>query len=144
MEKIIGGSGFLKLIGMPFRMLLNESESMRHILMHRQSAQSMAGLRALHIVRKWVRELHMEYFKENEGNCSGKVLILGESFGHPIPSISFSFLHLFPLLFVSPMAHFRLSPLSPKVIILGHKFFWRPILATIFCCPSQNIRWHQM
>ena len=45
-----GGGGFLKLIGMPFRMLLNESESMRQILMHRQSALSMAGIRALHIV----------------------------------------------------------------------------------------------
>lgn len=50
MNGLSGGGGFLKLIGMPFRMLLNESESMRQILMHRQSAQSMAGLRALHIV----------------------------------------------------------------------------------------------
>ncbi|KAL7079776.1 hypothetical protein ACQ4LE_001170 [Meloidogyne hapla] len=49
-----GGGGFLKLIGMPFRILLNESESMKQILMHRQSALSMAGIRALHIYTEFL------------------------------------------------------------------------------------------
>jgi hypothetical protein len=44
------GGGFLKLIGMPFRMLLDENEALKHIMSHRQSAVSMAGLRAIHIV----------------------------------------------------------------------------------------------
>ncbi|KAE9547773.1 hypothetical protein FO519_009015 [Halicephalobus sp. NKZ332] len=43
------GSGFLKLVGVPFRMLLNEQESLSRILQHRQSALSIAGVRALHL-----------------------------------------------------------------------------------------------
>ncbi|KAH7730065.1 Protein T05H10.8 [Aphelenchoides avenae] len=43
------GGGFLKLIGVPFRMLLDEEQSMARILQHRQSAVSMAGRQALHM-----------------------------------------------------------------------------------------------
>ena len=60
------------MIGMPFRMLLNESESMRQILMHRQSAQSMAGLRALHIVSK--QKGHERKGREQTVNYSMRIM----------------------------------------------------------------------
>ncbi|KAK0395886.1 hypothetical protein QR680_001474 [Steinernema hermaphroditum] len=43
------GGGFLKLIGIPFRMLLNEQEAMARLLQHRVSALTLAGTKALHL-----------------------------------------------------------------------------------------------
>uniref|UniRef100_A0A915NIC6 Potassium channel domain-containing protein n=1 Tax=Meloidogyne floridensis TaxID=298350 RepID=A0A915NIC6_9BILA len=69
-----GGGGFLKLIGMPFRMLLNESESMRQILMHRQSALSMAGIRALHIYTEFLCNDHPLEIASSKNNGNNGVL----------------------------------------------------------------------
>uniref|UniRef100_A0A1I7XYN4 FACT complex subunit n=1 Tax=Steinernema glaseri TaxID=37863 RepID=A0A1I7XYN4_9BILA len=43
------GGGFLKLIGIPFRMLLNEQEAMARLLQHRVSALTLAGAKAVHL-----------------------------------------------------------------------------------------------
>uniref|UniRef100_A0A7E4W6V4 AhpC-TSA domain-containing protein n=2 Tax=Panagrellus redivivus TaxID=6233 RepID=A0A7E4W6V4_PANRE len=43
------GSGFLKIVGVPFRTLLDEKESLSRILTHRTSAVSVAGEKALHL-----------------------------------------------------------------------------------------------
>uniref|UniRef100_A0A914DHC8 Uncharacterized protein n=1 Tax=Acrobeloides nanus TaxID=290746 RepID=A0A914DHC8_9BILA len=43
----VEGGGFLKLVGVPFRMLLNEEEATMRILQHRQSAVSIAGIKAI-------------------------------------------------------------------------------------------------
>ncbi|KAL3108490.1 hypothetical protein niasHT_015412 [Heterodera trifolii] len=66
-----GGSGFLKLIGMPFRQMLNDSESMRQILQHRQSALSMAGIRALHIYTEFLcNDYTLELANNNNNNSN--------------------------------------------------------------------------
>uniref|UniRef100_A0AC34FQV4 Uncharacterized protein n=1 Tax=Panagrolaimus sp. ES5 TaxID=591445 RepID=A0AC34FQV4_9BILA len=44
-----GGHGFLKLVGVPFRTLLDEEESLSRILQHRQSAVSLAGEKAISV-----------------------------------------------------------------------------------------------
>ncbi|KAI6184520.1 hypothetical protein M3Y97_00605300 [Aphelenchoides bicaudatus] len=41
------GGGFLKLVGVPFRLLLDEEQSLARILQHRQSAVSLCGQRAI-------------------------------------------------------------------------------------------------
>ncbi|KAI1729628.1 hypothetical protein Ddc_02280 [Ditylenchus destructor] len=53
-----GGGGFLKLIGMPFRILLNEEQSMKQILAHRQPVSKMAGTKAIHIYAEFVCNVH--------------------------------------------------------------------------------------
>jgi peroxiredoxin len=44
------GGGFLKLVGVPFRLLLDEEQSLARILQHRQSAVSIAGRRQITLV----------------------------------------------------------------------------------------------
>ncbi|KAF7626028.1 hypothetical protein Mgra_00009793 [Meloidogyne graminicola] len=71
-----GGGGFLKLIGMPFRMLLNESESMKQLLIHRQSTLLMAGIRALHIYTEFLcndEPLEITTFNNNNNNKINKI-----------------------------------------------------------------------
>uniref|UniRef100_A0A915CPQ6 Uncharacterized protein n=1 Tax=Ditylenchus dipsaci TaxID=166011 RepID=A0A915CPQ6_9BILA len=61
------GGGFLKLIGMPFRMLLNEKDSMKQILSHRQSVILLAGVKAIHIYTEFVCNEHsLEISKHSE------------------------------------------------------------------------------
>lgn len=44
------GGGFLKLVGVPFRLLLDEEQSLARILQNRQSAVSISGQKAIHLV----------------------------------------------------------------------------------------------
>ncbi|CAD5215025.1 unnamed protein product [Bursaphelenchus xylophilus] len=44
------GGGFLKLVGVPFRLLLDEEQSLARIIQHRQSAISISGQRAIHLL----------------------------------------------------------------------------------------------
>ncbi|CAD5210201.1 unnamed protein product [Bursaphelenchus okinawaensis] len=44
------GGGFLKLVGVPFRLLLDEEQSLARIIQHRQSAISISGKKAIHLL----------------------------------------------------------------------------------------------
>uniref|UniRef100_A0A914GX09 Uncharacterized protein n=1 Tax=Globodera rostochiensis TaxID=31243 RepID=A0A914GX09_GLORO len=80
-----GGSGFLKLIGMPFRQMLNDSESMRQLLQHRQSASSMAGVKALHIYTEFLcNDYTLELAKQStasNGTDAGTAAVDKKLFG---------------------------------------------------------------
>uniref|UniRef100_A0A915ARK2 Uncharacterized protein n=1 Tax=Parascaris univalens TaxID=6257 RepID=A0A915ARK2_PARUN len=49
-EDIGSGGGFLKIVGVPFRQLMGEEEALSRLLQHRQSALSLAGSKAMHMV----------------------------------------------------------------------------------------------
>uniref|UniRef100_A0AC35GPI8 Uncharacterized protein n=1 Tax=Panagrolaimus sp. PS1159 TaxID=55785 RepID=A0AC35GPI8_9BILA len=75
-----GGHGFLKLVGVPFRTLLDEEESLSRILQHRQSAVSLAGEKAIRLFTEIILndetlEIHGDTDDHGLGALGGCILV---------------------------------------------------------------------